>query len=85
MTDWRALADALTTLEEGAANQHSANKISTSHRNLGTAMKVKVMADHFVKVPAIIKHCIQNLEDNADAEATQQGFSLWRRLSRSPP
>ena len=35
-----------------------------------TAMKVKLMADHFVKVRAIIKDLIQKLED--DAEATHK-------------
>merc|ERR1719235_992458 len=107
----KALSDALTTLEEGAANQYSANKKlnlaqkSTSFLQLSgtstqsmqlaattgasqllskvakslhspvlsvTAMKVKLMADHFVKVRAIIKDLIQKLE--ADAEATQMGF-----------
>jgi len=108
-----ALADALTTLEEGAANQYSANKKlnlaqkSTSFLQLSgtssqslqlaattgasqllakvakslhspvlsvTAMKVKLMADHFVKVRAIIKDLISKLEDDAEAEATQKGF-----------
>merc|ERR1719235_2754381 len=109
----KALSDALTTLEEGAANQYSANKKlnlaqkSTSFLQLSgtstqsmqlaattgasqllakvaknlhspvlsvTAMKVKLMADHFVKVRAIIKDLIQKLEDDAEAEATQKGF-----------
>jgi len=109
----KALADALTTLEEGAANQYSANKKlnlaqkSTSFLQLSgtssqsmqlaatvgasqllskvakslhspvlsvTAMKVKLMADHFVKVRAIIKDLISKLEDDAEAEATQKGF-----------
>jgi len=108
-----ALADALTTLEEGAANQYSANKKlnlaqkSTSFLQLsGTStqsmqmaattgasqllanvaktlhspvlsvmsMKVKLLADHFVKVRAIIKDLISKLEDDAEAEATQKGF-----------
>jgi len=108
-----ALADALTTLEEGAANQYSANKklnlaqkpatflqiSGTSSQSLQmaattgasqmlskvakslhspvlsvTAMKVKLMADHFVKVRAIIKDLIQKLEDDAESEATQKGF-----------
>jgi len=108
-----ALSDALTTLEEGAANQYSANKKlnlaqkSTSFLQLSgtsqqsmqmaatvgasqllskvakslhspvlsvTAMKVKLMADHFVKVRAIIKDLISKLEDDAEAEATQKGF-----------
>jgi len=109
----KALSDALTTLEEGASNQYSANKKlnlaqkSTSFLQLSgtskqsmqmaattsasqllakvakdlhspvlsvTAMKVKLMADHFVKVRAIIKDLIQKLEDDAEAEATQKGF-----------
>jgi len=109
----KALADALTTLEEGAANQYSANKklnlaqkstsflqlsgtstqsmqlaattgaskmLSKVAKNLHspvlsvTAMKVKLMADHFVKVRAIIKDLISKLEDDAEAEATQKGF-----------
>jgi len=109
----KALADALTTLEEGAANQYSANKklnlaqkpatflqiSGTSSQSLQlaattgasqllskvakslhspvlsvTAMKVKLMADHFVKVRAIIKDLISKLEDDAEAEATQKGF-----------
>jgi len=108
-----ALAGALTTLEEGAANQYSANKKlnlaqkSTSFLQLSgtstqsmqmaatvgasqmlakvakvlhspvlsvTAMKVKLMADHFVKVRAIIKDLVQKLEDDAESEATQKGF-----------
>merc|ERR1719160_15627 len=39
-----------------------------------TAMKVKLMADHFAKVRGIIKDLIQKLEDDAEAEATQKGF-----------
>merc|ERR1719262_1930599 len=109
----KALSDALTTLEEGAANQYSANKklnlaqkpatflqiSGTSSQSMQlaatmgasqllskvakdlhspvlsvTAMKVKLMADHFVKVRAIIKDLIQKLEDDAEAEATQKGF-----------
>jgi len=108
-----ALADALTTLQEGAANQYSANKklnlaqkstsflqvsgtssqsmqltatlgasqlLSKVARDLHspvlsvTAMKVKLMADHFVKVRAIVKDLISKLEDDAEAEATQKGF-----------
>jgi len=108
-----ALADALTTLQEGAANQYSANKKlnlaqkSTSFLQLSgtssqslqlaatagasqllakvakelhspvlsvTAMKVKLMADHFVKVRAIIKDLVAKLEDDAESEATQKGF-----------
>merc|ERR1740130_2107577 len=37
-------------------------------------MKVKLMADHFVKVRAIVKDLIAKLEDDAEAEATQKGF-----------
>jgi len=108
-----ALADALTTLQEGAANQYSANKklnlaqkstsflqvSGTSSQSMQmsatlgasqllskvakdlhspvlsvTAMKVKLMADHFVKVRAIVKDLIAKLEDDAEAEATQKGF-----------
>jgi len=108
-----ALADALTTLQEGAANQYSANKKlnlaqkSTSFLQLSgtssqslqlaatagasqllarvakelhspvlsvTAMKVRLMADHFVKVRAIIKDLVAKLEDDAESEATQKGF-----------
>ena len=108
-----ALADALTTLQEGAANQYSANKklnlaqksptflqisgTSTQSMQMAattgasqllskvakelhspvlsvTAMKVKLMADHFVKVRAIIKDLISKLEDDAESEATQKGF-----------
>ena len=36
-------------------------------------MKVKLMADLFVKVLAIINDCIQQFEDDAEGEATQQG------------
>merc|ERR1719276_789067 len=109
----KALSEALTTLQEGAANQYSANKKlnlaqkSTSFLQLSgtssqslqlaatagasqllakvakelhspvlsvTAMKVKVMADHFVKVRAIIKDLVAKLEDDAESEATQKGF-----------
>merc|ERR1719215_1789915 len=105
--------NALTTLQEGAANQYSANKklnlaqksptflqiSGTSSQSMQlaattgasqllskvakdlhspvlsvTAMKVKLMADHFVKVRAIIKDLISKLEDDAEAEATQKGF-----------
>jgi len=108
-----ALSDAHTTLQEGAANQYSANKklnlaqksasflqlSGTSSQSMQlaatagasqllakvakdlhspmlsvTAMKVKLMADHFVKVRAIIKDLIQKLEDDAESEATQKGF-----------
>jgi len=108
-----ALADALTTLEEGAAGQYSANKKlnlaqkassflqvrGTSSDELQmaatvgaqkllakvaktlhspvlsvTSMKVKLLADHFVKVRGIIKGLIQKLTDDAESEATQKGF-----------
>jgi len=108
-----ALADALTTLEEGAAGQYSANKklnlaqkatsflqvrgTSTEEMQLVatagasnllakaakslhspvlsvTAMKVKLLADHFVKVRAIIKDLVAKLEEDAESEATQKGF-----------
>jgi len=39
-----------------------------------TAMKVRLMADHFVKVRAIIKDLVEKLENDAEAEATQKGF-----------
>jgi len=38
------------------------------------SMKVKLAADHFVKVRGLIKDLIQKLEDDAEAEATQKGF-----------
>jgi len=38
------------------------------------SMKVKLAADHFVKVRGLIKDLIQRLEDDAEAEATQKGF-----------
>jgi len=108
-----ALADAHTTLEEGAAGQYSANKklnlaqkgasflqvrgTSTDEMQMAatagaqrllskvakslhspvlsmTAMKVKLLADHFVKVRGIIKDLIQKLQDDAESEATQKGF-----------
>jgi predicted nucleic acid-binding Zn-ribbon protein len=39
-----------------------------------TAMKVKLLADHFVKVRAIIKDLIAKLQEDAENEATQKGF-----------
>jgi predicted nucleic acid-binding Zn-ribbon protein len=38
------------------------------------AMRVKVAADHFVKVRAVIHDLINKLEDDAEAEATQKSF-----------
>jgi hypothetical protein len=38
------------------------------------SMKVKLAADHFVKVRGLIKDLIQKLEDDAESEATQKGF-----------
>lgn len=38
------------------------------------SMKVKLAADHFVKVRGLIKDLIQKLEDDAEAEATQKGM-----------
>jgi hypothetical protein len=38
------------------------------------SMKVKLAADHFVKVRGLIKDLIQKLEEDAEAEATQKGF-----------
>ena len=38
------------------------------------SMKVKLAADHFVKVRGLIKDLIQKLQDDAEAEATQKGF-----------
>jgi len=38
------------------------------------SMKVKVAADHFVKVRGLIKDLIKRLEEDAEAEATQKGF-----------
>jgi len=109
----KALSEALTTLEEGAAGQYSANKKlnlaqkpatflqlrGTSNEALQmaamvraqsklvqlakslhspvlsvTAMKVKLLADHFVKVRAIIKDLIAKLEADAESEATQKSF-----------
>jgi predicted nucleic acid-binding Zn-ribbon protein len=109
----KALSEALTTLEEGAAGQYAANKKlnlaqkPTSFLQLRgtttealqmaaaaraqiklvkdakalhspvlsvTAMKVKLLADHFVKVRGIIKDLIEKLEADAEAEATQKGF-----------
>lgn len=109
----KALSEALTALEDGAADQYSANKKlnlaqqSTSFLQLrGTSnealkvaatlraegvlarmardlkspvlsimsMKVKVAADHFVKVRGLIKDLIQRLEDNAESEATTKGY-----------
>jgi len=106
-----ALADAHSTLEEGAAGQYSANKklnlaqkassflqvrnsdemqmaaTAGAQKLLAkvakalhspvlsvTAMKVKLLADHFVKVRGIIKDLIQKLQDDAESEATQKGF-----------
>jgi len=38
------------------------------------SMKVKLGADHFVKVRGIIKDLIERLEKDAESEATQKGF-----------
>jgi len=38
------------------------------------SMKVKLAADHFVKVRGIIKDLIERLEADAESEATQKGF-----------
>jgi predicted nucleic acid-binding Zn-ribbon protein len=38
------------------------------------SMKVKLAADHFVKVRGLIKDLIERLENDAEAEATQKGF-----------
>jgi hypothetical protein len=38
------------------------------------SMKVKLAADHFVKVRGLIKDLIQKLEEDAESEATQKGF-----------
>jgi len=109
----KALSEALTALEDGAADQYSANKKlnlaqqSTSFLQLrGTSnealkvaatlraegvlarmardlkspvlsimsMKVKVAADHFVKVRGLITDLIKRLEANAESEATTKGF-----------
>jgi len=109
----KALSEALTTLEEGAASQYSANKklnlaqkpvtflqlrgqssaslqmaaavraqssLVRAAKELHspvlsvTAMKVKLLADHFVKVRAIIKDLIAKLQEDAENEATQKGF-----------
>jgi len=109
----KALSEALTALETGAADQYSANKKlvltqkaasflqlrGTSHEAMKVAatmkaenmlanagrdlqspvlsimsMKVKLAADHFVKVRGLIKDLIKRLEDDAESEATQKGF-----------
>jgi len=38
------------------------------------SMKVKLAADHFVKVRGLIKDLIKKLEDDAEQEATQKGY-----------
>jgi len=109
----KALSEALTALESGAAEQYSANKkltltqqsasflqlrgtsqqalkvaatmkaenmLANAGRNLQSpilsimSMKVKLAADHFVKVRGLIKDLIERLEKDAEAEATQKGM-----------
>ena len=109
----KALSEALTALESGAADQYAANKklnliqksvsflqlrgtsnealkvaatmkvenlLAKQARNLQSpvlsvmSMKVKLSADHFVKVRGLIKDLIQRLEANALAEAGTKSF-----------
>merc|ERR1712048_306216 len=62
------------------AAQKTYELLSVSARTLKSpvlsvlSMKVKLAADHFVKVRQLIKDLVQNLEDAATAEATQKQF-----------
>jgi len=63
-----------------AATLKAENVLSKLARDLQSpllsimSMKVKLAADHFVKVRGLIKDLIERLEKDAESEATQKGF-----------
>jgi hypothetical protein len=71
-TSTEALKVAATMRAEGLLSREA--KILKSPILSVMSMKVKLAADHFVKVRGLIKDLIQKLEDDAEAEATQKGF-----------
>jgi chromosome segregation ATPase len=71
-TSAEALKVAATMRAEGLLSREA--KILKSPILSVMSMKVKLAADHFVKVRGLIKDLIQKLEDDAEAEATQKGF-----------
>jgi len=68
------------TALQAAASQRAGKAIMAAAFKLKSpaltmvAMRVKVAADHFVKVRAVIHDLINKLEDDAEAEATQKSF-----------
>lgn len=71
-TSAEALKVAATMRAEGLLSREA--KLLKSPILSVMSMKVKLAADHFVKVRGLIKDLIQKLEDDAEAEATQKGF-----------
>jgi len=62
---------ASASLRAGKAIMAAALKLKSPALTM-VAMRVKVAADHFVKVRAVIHDLINKLEDDAEAEATQK-------------
>jgi len=62
---------ATASLRAGKAIMAAAFKLKSPALTM-VAMRVKVAADHFVKVRAVIHDLINKLEDDAEAEATQK-------------
>jgi len=72
-TESESALKAAATQRAGKAIMAAAFKLKSPALTM-VAMKVKVAADHFVKVRAVIHDLINKLEDDAEAEATQKSF-----------